>query len=226
MEIKRYIYISLLFVSISALFGLCYYFSFKSALMHYNRETVEQNTKLLYELLQYSGKSEELLLQLLEEKTEESVEVSALQETLQINASYFLETCYLHSQKQNREQLALPSFMIGIDEKDLTAYIDDYMKNMPIDEFLDGLISYEIVSFEKDNVVLKKVYDEKKIENQFYLSSLSGFVVVYYSDLRTVYEYTEISCATLSPEIQLMIEQGFYIKDEKELYSILEGYTS
>ena len=67
---------------------------------------------------------------------------------------------------------------------------------------------------------------KQKIENQFYLCSLGGFIVVYYSDLKTIYEYTEISCATLTPEIQLLIEHGFYVKDVKELYSILEGYTS
>ena len=226
MALKRYVYISVLFATISALFGLCYYLSFKNALLHYNREAVEQNTQLLNELLQYSGKSEELLLQLLEEQTEESIEASVLQETVQVNASYFLETCYLHSQTSNREQLALPSFMIGIDRKELTAYIDGYMENMPVNEFLDGLVSYEIVSFGPDQVVLRKTYNEQKVENQFYLCSLSGFVVVYYSDLKTVYEYTEISCETLAPEVQLMIEHGFYIKDAKELYSILEGYTS
>ena len=226
MELKRYLYISLLFAGISALFGLCYYLSFKSALLHYNRQAVEQNTKLLNELLQYSGKSEALLLQLLEEQTEESIEASVIPETLQVTASYFLETYYLQSQTEDREQLALPAFMVGIDRKELMAYIDGYMENMPVNEYLDGLVSYEIVSFGADQVVLRKTYDETKIENQFYLSSLSGFVVVYYSDLRTVYEYTEIACETLTPEVQLMIENGFYVKDAKELYSILEGYTS
>lgn len=226
MRIKQYLYIVLLFALISASFGLCYYLSFKNALLHYNRETIEQNTKLLNELLQYSGKSEELLLQLLEEQTEEFVEASVVQETLQMNASYFLETCYLHSQTKDRKQLALPSFMIGIDKKELTAYVDGYMENMPINEFLDGLVSYEIVSFGPNQVVLRKTYDEQKIEHQFYLCNLGGFIVVYYSDLKTIYEYTEISCETLTPEVQLLIENGFYVKDAKELYSILEGYTS
>ena len=226
MGLKRYFYISLLFAGISALFGLCYYVSFKSALLHYNRQAVEQNTELLHELLQYSGKNEALLLQLVEEQTEEAIEASVMPETLQITASYFLETYYVHSQIEDREQLALPSFMVGIDRKELMAYIDGYMENMPVNEYLDGLVAYEIVSFDKNQVVLRKTYDEQKIENQFYLCNLSGFVVVYYSDLRTVYEYTKIACDTLTPEIQAMIENGFYVKDAKELYSILEGYTS
>ena len=226
MELKRYLYISIILIGFSALFGLCYYVSFKNALLHYNREAVEQNTKLLNELLQYSGKSEQLLLQLLEEQTEEVQATVILQDTLQMNASYFLETYYLNSQTSNKEQLALPAFMIGIDKNELTAYIDGYMENMPVNEFLDGLVSYEIVSFGPEQVILRKTYDEQKIQHQFYLCSLSGFVVVYYSDLKTIYEYTEISCETLTPEIQLMIKNGFYVKDAKELYSILEGYTS
>ena len=97
---------------------------------------------------------------------------------------------------------------------------------MPVNEYLAGLVSYEIVSFGADQVVLRKTYDEHKIENQFYLCNVGGFVVVYYSDLRTVYEYTEIQCNGLSQEVQLMLESGFYVKDARELYSILEGYTS
>ena len=58
---KRVIYISAAFLGISMLFGVCYYLSFKNALLHYNREAVEQNTELLQQLLAYSGKSEQLL---------------------------------------------------------------------------------------------------------------------------------------------------------------------
>ncbi len=222
---KKILYTSLLFAGISAVFGLCYYFSFKNALLHYNREAVEQNTELLNEILQSSGESERLLLQLMKEK-EEAVQATASQEKLRETASYFLETCYLQSQTEEREQLALPGFMVGIDRKGLTAYVEGYMESMPINEYLSGLISYEIISFAQDKVVLRKTYDESKVENEFYICRRGDFIVVYYSDLKTVYEYTEIRVDGLIEEIQQSIEQGFYVKDKQELYSILEGYTS
>ena len=100
------------------------------------------------------------------------------------------------------------------------------MESMPVNEYLSGLVSYEIVSFSADKVVLRKTYNETKVENQFYLCKRGDFVVVYYSDLKTVYEYTEIRVDSLSEEAQQTINQGFYIKDSQELYSILEGYTS
>jgi len=222
---KKILYTSLLFAGISALFGLCYYVSFKNALLHYNREAVEQNTALLNEILQSSGESERLLEQMIKEN-EEAVSAATSQEKLKGTASYFLETCYLQSGTEEREQLALPGFMVGINRRELTAYVKGYMEAMPINEYLDGLISFEIVSFAEDKVVLRKTYDETKVENQFYICRRGDFVVVYYSDLRTVYEYTEIRMDSLIEEVRQSIEQGFYVKDLKELYSILEGYTS
>lgn len=222
---KKKIYYSLIFAGVSALFGLCYYFSFKNALLHYNREAVEQNTKILNEILQSSGESERLLQQILNENEEASM-VATTQDTLRETASYFQETYYLQSQTEEREQLALPGFMVGISRKELNAYTEGYMESMPVNEYLQGLISYEIVSFTENTVVLRKTYDETKVENQFYICRRGDFVVVYYSDLKTIYEYTEIRVDSLIEEIQASIEQGFYVKDIRELYSILEGYTS
>ena len=214
---KKLVYTSLLFAGISALFGLCYYFSFKNALLHYNREAVEQNSALLQEILQSSGESERLLQQMIKEK-EEAVPAGTSQDKLRETASYFLETSYLQSQTEEREQLALPGFMVGIDLRGLTAYVEGYMDAMPVNEYLNGLISFEIVSFAEDKVVLRKTYDETKVENQFYICSKGDFVVVYYSDLKTVYEYTEIRMESLADEIRQMVEKGFYVK-------MLRNYT-
>ena len=222
---KKILYSSLLFAGISAVFGLCYYLSFKNALLHYNREAVEQNTQVLQEILQSSGESERLLQQLMQQN-EEVISAASTGESLRENASYFLETVYLQKQTEEREQLALPGFMIGIDFKGLTAYVKGYMETMPVNEYLAGLISYEVISFAQDKVVLRKTYDENKVENQFYICRRGDFIVVYYSDLKNVYEYTDIRVDSLNQEAQDVINQGFYVKDVQELYSILEGYTS
>ena len=222
---KKIIYSSLLFTGISAIFGLCYYLSFKNALLQYNREAVEQNTQVLQEILQSSGESERLLQQLMQHK-EEVISAASTEESLQETASYFLETVYLKSQTEEREQLALPGFMVGIDLKGLNAYVKGYMETLPVNEYLAGLVSYEIVSFAQDKVVLRKTYDETKVENKFFICRRGDFIVVYYSDLKNVYEYTDIRVDSLIEEIQDAINQGFYVKDVQELYSILEGYTS
>jgi len=222
---KKILYSSLLFAGISAVFGLCYYLSFKNALLHYNREAVEQNTEVLQEILQSTGESERLLQELMQ-YNEEVISAASTGESLRENASYFLETVYLQNQTEEREQLALPGFMVGIDLKGLTAYVKGYMESMPVNEYLAGLVSFEVVSFAQDKVVLRKTYDETKVENQFYICRRGDFIVVYYSDLKNVYEYTDIRVDSLNVETQDIINQGFYVKDVQELYSILEGYTS
>ena len=222
---KKIIYSSLLFAGISALFGLCYYLSFRNALLHYNREAVEQNTQMLQEILESSGENERLLQQIIEEN-ELAVAAAATQETLRATANYVLETRYLQSQTENKEQLTVPGFMVGINREELSAFVKGYMEELPINEYLNGLIAYEIVSFSSGQVVLRKTYDEAKVTDQFFLCKKGDFVAVYYSDLRTIYEYTEILCSSLSAEEQEKLEQGYYVKDTQELYSILEGYTS
>ena len=131
---KKILYSSLLFAGVSAIFGLCYYFSFKNALLHYNREAVEQNTQILQEILQSSGESERLLQQMMM-YNEEVISAASTGETLRGNASYFLETVCLQSQTEEREQLALHGFMVGIDLKGLTAYVKGYMEAMPVNEY-------------------------------------------------------------------------------------------
>ena len=100
------------------------------------------------------------------------------------------------------------------------------MDDLPIREYLDGLISYEIIEFTDDSLTLRKTYASDWNNNEFYLCDINGEVVVYYSDKSTVYEYTGIMTADLSEEEQVRIKTGYFVADEEELYSLLESYSS
>ena len=92
---KRILYLTGAFFGISLLFGLCYYLSFKNALLHYNRESVQQNTELLQQLLEYSGKSEQLLYEIIDNNSKEKADAAyavQMNETIQTTADYILET--------------------------------------------------------------------------------------------------------------------------------------
>ncbi|MGN0505184.1 MAG: hypothetical protein ACI4FZ_01400 [Lachnospiraceae bacterium] len=227
---KRILYLSAGFLGLTVLFGCCYYFSFRNALLHYNREAIEQNTELLRQLLEYSDNSTKLLLELAAEsrqETEQSVETStAGEEILSPNAEYILETYQAATGIMVKESLPIPGFMVGLSREDLLTYIGGYMEYLPVNEYLAGLTAYEVLSFSRDAVTIRKTYDENLVDFQFYLCEQNGRVTVYYSDLRTVYEYTEIECEELPEEVQNALKHGFYVKDARELYGILEGYTS
>lgn len=61
---------------------------------------------------------------------------------------------------------------------------------------------------------------------RYYLIVVDGEVVVYYGDKKTVYEYTGIETKNLSKDDRKILKQGLEVKDDEELYSILENYSS
>ena len=63
-------------------------------------------------------------------------------------------------------------------------------------------------------------------EDCYYLMDVNGYVVVYLSDKKTPYEYTDIKCDGLPSEMQEEIRNGKYMEDAKELYGFLENYSS
>lgn len=63
-------------------------------------------------------------------------------------------------------------------------------------------------------------------EDCFYLMEVNGYIVVYQSDKKTPYEYTDILYDELPEKIRNEIRNGKYIQDTRELYSFLENYSS
>lgn len=61
---------------------------------------------------------------------------------------------------------------------------------------------------------------------KYYLKELDGFVIVYREDKKSVFETTGIVVETLPDSLREEIQEGKYVKSEKELYSFLENYSS
>ena len=69
--------------------------------------------------------------------------------------------------------------------------------------------------------------EQKEIKDDcYYLKELNGYVVVYLSDKKTVYEYTDISLEGLPENLQKEIQNGKYIETSESLYGFLENYSS
>lgn len=119
-----------------------------------------------------------------------------------------------------------PAYLVGLDRMGLEQYMKDYMKDVPLDEFQMGLISYDVVSFSPEKVVLRKVYDQSVVPYQYYLVVERGYLVVYYADQKTVYEYTGIEARKLPEEEQVKLAYGIFLKDQSELYGLLQSYSS
>lgn len=157
---------------------------------------------------------------------EESVSTNAAEDVLSVNTVYQIQQYDVQKDTTTTDYETLPQDLVGLTRTQADEYCKDYMNKLPVEEYLDGLQSIGVVSFSTERLVVKKIYDSSKVEFRYYLIAVDGEVVVYYGDKKTVYEYTGIETKNLSKEEKTMLKKGLEVKDEEELYGILENYSS
>ncbi len=227
------------FAAIGLMFCLCYYASYKNALKDFNRKAKEQENSLYSELEKISEENKSLLSRLAQQeaeaarlaaqKTEEQENIAAgviAHNTVLPTVSYIEETYNMVTGQLDSVAKTAPGFLIGMTRDELSAYVAKYMDKMSLAEYEAGLLSFEIVSFSENKVVLRKTYDASKVPYKFYVNITDGMVTVFYSDMESVFEYTHIPAVDLAEEDRLALIEGIYVKDREELYSILEGFSS
>ena len=174
---------------------------------------------------QLENKAEEVVERIVENNTD-SVTASTGEEALNVNTVYQIQRYDVQKDTTATDYETLPQDLVGFTREQADGYFKDYMNRLPVEEYLDGLQSIGIVSFSAERLVVKRIYDNSKVEYRFYLIAVDGEVVVYYGDKKTVYEYTGIETKNLSKEEPTMLKKGLEVKDEEELYGILENYSS
>lgn len=209
-------------VILAFMFSFCYLFSYEKALNDFNSSSTEQNS----ELVSY-------LKELTEDKTEAS---AGVKESAQVDTTsearvmpdtvYKLETYDITTNTTTTEVLNPPGKFIGLSRDELISLLAEEMQDMSLSEYQKGLVSYVLISFSEKEIVLRKSYNAELIQNKYYLAIYDGEVIVYYSDKKTIYERTGIEAACLSDKAQSELSLGKYVKDEAELYSLLESYSS
>lgn len=160
------------------------------------------------------------------ERERESTAVAKENDELQVDAVYQVQNYDAVKDTTATDYETLPEELVGFKREDVEEYCKDYMDAVPVEEFLAGLQSMGVVSYAPDRLVVKKIYDSSKVKYRYYLIAVEGEVVVYYGDKKTVYEYTGIETKKLSKEEKQALKNGVEIKDEEELYSVLENYSS
>ncbi|MDF2951498.1 MAG: putative rane protein [Anaerocolumna sp.] len=240
MKIKKTFIYFISFFSLAIMFSASYYLSYKSALKKFNENAVERNNELILsleerqmlnpteQLVENGGDTDnEDINSTLESTDNLSVPVDTITEdTILPTTQYKLEIYDLVTGNMTEEILQIPSYLVGLTREQVIEYLHNYLEDLPWSEFEKGLYAYDLLAFSKDNIVLRKVYNSELVEYKYYLKSQNGYIVVYYGDQKTVYEYTEVSVENLTQFEQIQLEEGLFIKDLDELYSALENYSS
>lgn len=91
-------------------------------------------------------------------------------------------------------------------------------------------VKKEVAEEQQDNAAVKEpsvsTDGQAWKEDCYYLMEVNGYVVVYLSDKKTVYEYTDIRYDGLPSTVQEEIRNGKYMEDTEALYGFLENYSS
>lgn len=198
------------FFSLTIIFTLCFYFSYSVALKQFNRNANEMN------MLSIKSNIEEPV------KAIDTIKI----DTITPFTNLVIEKYDIASNTTTTTNQNINEELLGYTREDLASYCESYMRNIPVDEQSQGLISFKVESFSESKVVLKKSYNSKNSQYKFYMAIQNGYITVFYNDKKTVFEYTNIEAKDL-PQVEIdKLYIGIYIKDEQELYSILEGYSS
>ena len=159
-------------------------------------------------------------------ENEPQIAVVAAEDTVKSSAKLIVETYNASDHTTQRKELTMPAMYLGLTRTGILEKLDDYMQNLAISDLEDGLISYDLMYFSPECVMLRKTYQPDEDFNKYYIKLSKGCITVFYSDKKTVYEYTDMDFNALPSDVAAQVLGGMDVKDEKELYDFLENYSS
>lgn len=159
--------------------------------------------------------------------TEEAVEADTIRKAYILpDTKLLVETYELSTGEFLVEETVPDAMLVGLTREELQERLQKEIDNMSVSEYEKGLLSSELITFSEDKVIVRRTYDKERIEYLYYLAVKNGEVVVYYSDRKTVFEYTGISAATLAEEDRLALMSGIPVQTAEEMFALLESYSS
>lgn len=207
------------FLLLCILFTTCYYMSYLHALNEFNQRAIERKDQLSA-LTQTAEPT-------LTASEQESVSVNEQSETIVLpTTKYILEVYDLKTDTTQTQELNPPADLVGLTRDEVEEYLLTFMSDLPLSEYNKGLLSYELLRFSDEEIVIKKTYNEDFVPFRFYVIVKDGYVVVYNSDLKSVYSYTHILAKDLPEDDRIALSIGIYVNSLDELYSLLESYSS
>lgn len=209
------------FLLLCSMFIICYYMSYLHALNDFNNKAIERKDGLYAQL-----KENAELTPGADSQNGDSMSVSQTETTVLPSTKYTLQVYDMKMNTTETQILNPPAYLVGLTREEVVNYLTDYMKDLPLSEYNKGLISAELISFSEKEIVIKKTYNEDFVPFRFYVVVKDGYVVVYNSDLKSVYSYTHIEVKNLPESDRIALIQGIYVNSLEELYSLLESYSS
>ena len=194
---RKYIVICSFFVAFFVLSLLCYG-SFEYAKKQEQKELAQQNAAQTSTKQEQRVTSEtKLVIEKWEEESEELV----------------------------KEERDMPPEYAGLTREELEKQLTVEIKDKSWEEEKEGLVKITLESFSEDKIVIRNVYN-KSSEQGYILRLKDGEVVIYRKDEKEPFEKTGLKEENLSKQDKKILQGGYAVRTEKELYSVLENFSS
>ncbi len=207
-------------------FTLGNYICYRSAMKHFVNMQNEASAKLSEQMQGYVSEKVDSRYNELVKKNNSISTGTKKSAVVDIQTVYQIENYDSVKGTTATDYKTIPEEMVGMKRSQVDEYCKKYIANMPTDEYLAGLQSMGVTEFSENKLIVRKVYDSSKIKYRYYIIAVEGEVVVYYGDKKTVYEYTGIRTSSLNSSEKRKLKKGIEVKDEDELFGILENYSS
>ena len=208
-------------LSICLFFSGCYYISFVHTKKRLEDKKIQQgeDVRLWKKEMSILGTDYDSAVSEYDEVSSDSMVISS-------DTQCIYELYYVDTGEHVQYQTSPGADIAGLNRSQLASWLKEYMENLSLKEYEDGLISYNLISFSKDKVVLQKIYDRTRIQYKYFITARNREVIVYYSDKKTVFEHTGIRLDPMDVELQHILQKGIPVKDIEELYDFLAAITS
>lgn len=223
---KQFVTAVVTVLGVCCFFSVCYYGTFLGVKKRMEERKLEQ-TQELRDITRSLAELPFMTEPLRENRVAEEAEPVSFEDAIITSKTVCVyELIYLDTGEKLRYEAPPGSDIAGLTGKQLERKLKKYMEELPVMEYEEGLVSYDLVSFSPTRVVMQKVYDRDRIRFRYYVILRGPEVVVFYSDKKTVFEYTGILRDSLPEEFIPALELGIPVKDIEELYDYLSGITS
>ena len=198
---------------------------------------------LLYQAPEASADASEasaaMQMRLAEESTLEKA-LSSVQKKLPQKADYRLCDFLIISENTSEELLsayetivlesgqgraAAKASILAVSTEELEKQLTVEIKDKSWEEEKEGLVKITLESFSEDKIVIRKVYN-KSSEQGYILRLKDGEVVIYRKDEKEPVEKNGLKEENLSKQDKKILQGGYAVRTEKELYSVLENFSS
>ena len=120
------------------------------------------------------------------------------------------------SEELVKEERDMPPEYAGLTREELEKQLTVEIKDKSWEEEKEGLVKITLESFSEGKIVIRKVYNK---------SSEQGYILRL-KDGEEPFEKTGLKEENLSKQDKKILQGGYAVRTEKELYSVLENFSS